>query len=92
MSEVLVDSKKYHFPVVIDKENNSYGIHVVGLEGIFSAGPTFEDAKKKAAQAIQQHLASLSPEELQALEPYTSEPQEVKVEVLSVVHPPENHG
>lgn len=78
----------YYFPTVYEKEERGYGVTILGLPTVFTVGQTLEEARKHALEAIESHLAALSDEEREELEPYIVPPPEQPViEVIPVTFP-----
>ena len=48
--------KTYHFPVVIEKDKDGYYAFCPELQGCYSSGATFEEARANLADAIRLHV------------------------------------
>ena len=48
--------KTYHFAAVIEKDEDGYFAYVPELQGCYTSGATFEEARANLADAIRLHL------------------------------------
>ncbi len=48
--------KQYHFPIVIEKDSDGYFAFCPQLQGCYSQGETYEEARKNIQDAIRLHI------------------------------------
>lgn len=48
--------KTYHFAVVIEKDEDGYYAYCPNLQGCYSSGDTFEEARSNISDAISLHI------------------------------------
>ena len=53
----IVKMKNYHFAVVIEKDSDGYFAFCPDLQGCYSSGDTFEEARLNLIDAIKLHIA-----------------------------------